>query len=462
MNAGSLGRSMRLSVAEGGLATVMGSLFSGVFLTGFALAMGASRLQIGILFALPALCGIAQLGGSFVIERWGYARRFCVGTTLLSRLIYLPVLLVPLCFPHLSGETKVWWIVGFMAASNVLGSLGGVAWLTWKKALIPASARVAFFGRRNLVNTALSFTVCLAGGLLVEVCGGGSDNRILGFSVVFALAMLCGLVSWGLLACIPDATDPSTKLGLHQFRQRLVAPLREVNFRRIVLFYTTWNLAVNLAAPFVPVFFMQKLGLPFWYIIALNTLASVAGLMANNFWTRLAQRFGMKPAVMLATIGDAFFPLALVFVGPQWTWALLVIHLSGVFNTPLAIGPDNFVLKLAPDTNASPYMAVFRAFVGPATAVAAIVGGWLSGHWMASDLAIGSFAIGGLKLVFLISFAGRLGSLLLLWKVREPQAQSVHYVARVLSRSRRWSRATRGRRAPRPPVVVTEVPAASV
>jgi MFS family permease len=443
MDRSSLGRSLRLSVAEGGLATAMGSLFSGIFLTGFAVSLDASRLQIGTLFALPALCGVAQLAGSWWMERGGQARRLCLLFTLLSRLLYLPVLLVPLLATGLSTEAKVWWVIGLMAISNLLGSLSGVAWLTWIKALVPANLRVAFFGRRNLVNTALSFGVCLAGGLLVDAWGSGDQARIVGFSVVFLIAMSCGLVSWFLMTRIQDGEPVKPPENPASFLPLLAAPLREGNFRRVVLFYTVWNLAVNVAAPFIPVFFMQKLGLPFWYVIALSTLSSVMGLVANNFWVALAQRFGLKPVVMLATLGEAIFPLSLVLVTPQWSWILLVIHLTGIFNTPIAIGPDNLLLKLAPDRNASAYMAVFRAIVGPATAIAAVLGGYLAGAWSGSEFTLGPWAFGGLQLVFLLSFGGRILSLFFLAGVAEPDAHPLAYLVRVFSRSysRRRARA---------------------
>ena len=100
----------------------------------------------------------------------------------------------------------------------------------------------------------------------------------------------------------------------------LAAPLRETNFRRIVFFYTAWNLAANLAIPFFTVFYLQNLGLSLWYIVALNTLTNLSGLAANNFWTRLAERFGMKPVAMIATFGDALYPLCLVFVTGNSVW----------------------------------------------------------------------------------------------------------------------------------------------
>ena len=59
------------SVAEGALATVMTTLLGGVFLTAFALRLGASELQIGLLGATTPLASVAQLAGSWAIERTG-------------------------------------------------------------------------------------------------------------------------------------------------------------------------------------------------------------------------------------------------------------------------------------------------------------------------------------------------------------------------------------------------------
>lgn len=438
MERDALGRGMRLSVAEGGLATAMGSLFSGVFLTGFALSLGASRLQIGILFALPSVCGIAQLLGSYLIERHGGTKPLCLWATAVSRLLFLPVLTVPFLIPASESQANVWWVVALMAASHLFGSIGGVAWLTWIKGFVPAAMRLPFFGRRNLVNTALSFALCLAGGAMLDFWR-ANDQQFTGFAVVFAVAMVCGGVSWFLMRRIPAAE--CTLAPTVSFRQTMLLPLRETNYRRVVFFYAAWNFAVNIAAPFIPVFYLQRLGLPFWYIVVLNTLSSLVGLVANGFWTRLAQRFGIKPVVLLATLGDALYPLCLVFVDQRAAWVLFAIHLTGLFNTPISIGPDNFVLKLAPDRNASSYMAVFRTIVGLMTALAAVSSGWLSSEWTVTDVGSGLLGLGGLRTIFLISCVGRLVSLFVLSGVTEPKAESLLHVARVYQRSRRRARA---------------------
>src|SRR4051812_32670217 len=186
-----LSRAINLSVAEGALATVMGTLVSGVFLTGFALSMGGSRLQIGILAALPALTNFAQIIGSYLIERGGGCKPLCVAALTAGRLLWLPVLLVPLMLTSATGGGAVWCMVLAIAASSILSSVGGVAWLSWIKDMIPAPQRIGFFGRRNLINTGLSLVMGMLGALYLDWSRIGAPTSLTGFVVVFAVAMVC-------------------------------------------------------------------------------------------------------------------------------------------------------------------------------------------------------------------------------------------------------------------------------
>ena len=58
-------------VIEGTFSAVMASLTGGIFLTGFALLLGASKSMIGLLTALPSLATVVQFAGAFLVERSG-------------------------------------------------------------------------------------------------------------------------------------------------------------------------------------------------------------------------------------------------------------------------------------------------------------------------------------------------------------------------------------------------------
>src|SRR5262245_63963070 len=85
-------RTLRLSLADAALSTTLQTLTTGVFLTGFGLAIGASQVQIGALAALPTLGNVAQIVGSYFIERTGQRKGLCIWSTAMARLIWFAIL----------------------------------------------------------------------------------------------------------------------------------------------------------------------------------------------------------------------------------------------------------------------------------------------------------------------------------------------------------------------------------
>ncbi len=417
-------RVTRLSVTEGALATAMGTLISGVFLTGFALNLGASRFAIGILAALPALANMAQLLGAFWLRRYGHRKAFCVGSLAASRAIWLSILAVPWLLDTRWESTLVWWLVGLVAISHAFSALGGVAWLSWIKDLIPEHKRLGFLGLRNQFDTVLALALSIAGAIYLDWWAAEFPGSLNGFLTVLTVAVICGLIGIPILRAIPDpgsihetmtpAASGAASIAAHQG-----------NFRRLVFFYAFWNLSSNLATPFFTVYLIEQLSLPFWHITGLYTLAALVGLFANRYWTRLGNRYGTRPVVFLATLGDALFPLWWLFLSPTSTWALPLIFLSGAFNPPLAIGAPALVMKTAPRHDASLWLGMFNAIMGPVMAVAAVVGGYLASADVSVSLAFTSVSSSGIKLVFLLSFIGRLMSLFLLTRVAEPGAMRI-------------------------------------
>lgn len=432
MDDAKLSRAMTLSVAEGGLATVMGSLIGGVFLTGFALVMGASQLQIGILAGMPVLANFSQLVGALIIERTGSTKRLCVLSSLSSRLLWLPAVIIPLwLFPIRNGDA-VWVMIVAIGVSNVLASVSGIAWLTWTKDLIPISRRINYFGQRNLWNTGLSVTAGLLGAFFLDWYHVQWPESIGSFVIVFAVAIVCGLVSWWLQTGIPEANRfEKSREPLHHV---WFTPLKDRNFRYLVAFYSFWNLSVHIAQPFFSVYMLTELGMPFLWVTGLATLSSTLALLTNNLWSRLSERYGTKPIVMIATCCDVAIPLCWLFVTPERALFAILIHCAGFFSAPLATGPNNLLLSLAPTKSAAPYLGIFNATVGTATAVASIAGGALATFLAESHLSIGSLTLNGLKVIFLLSFAGRLASLVLLSLIREPNAVPVVAVLQSIRR----------------------------
>jgi Major Facilitator Superfamily len=422
MDADQWRRYVRLSVAEGALATAMGTLLSGVFLTGFALSLGANRLAIGILAALPALASLAQLVGARLIERGVSRKRLTVRALSAARLLWLAVLGIPL----LSAAGELGPICGLLALvglSSLFSSLGGVASLSWTREMVPTEQRLGFLGLKHQFNSILALVLSIAGACFIDWWNYEHPGSSGGFMFVLMSAVVCGLVGISVLGRIEEPAAGAAVVPAPEAKSTVRgAPLKDRNFRSLIYFYICWNLASNLAAPFFAVFMLQNLGLPFWQIAALQTFFSMAGLVANRHWTALGKRVGTRPVVFLATLGEAFYPLCWIFITPEATWALPLVFLFGAFGTPLAVGAPTLLMKLAPNELASSYLGTFNAMMGVVMAIAAVAGGYLATHVAVEPVTVGGISMEGLKFVFLISFVGRIGSLWLLRRVHEPGA----------------------------------------
>src|SRR5690606_14864553 len=155
-------RALRMSTVDGAFATIMASLAGGIFLVGFALnVLEASTVQVGILAALPVSANLAQLLGSIFIEMFGRRRLLCIVAVIVSRLMWVPVILLPLAMFDTFSDLRVWLLVLLVGLSCLLGAVSGVAWLEWMSDVIPQNIRGSYLGRRNMVCAASGMVVVL-------------------------------------------------------------------------------------------------------------------------------------------------------------------------------------------------------------------------------------------------------------------------------------------------------------
>ncbi len=424
---------MNFSVMEGALATVMGTLLGGVFLTGFALELGASRFQIGIMAALPTLGHAAQFVGASILNRTGRSKQLCMVATWSSRLLWVPILFVPFLFGEWSSAAQAWIVIAMLAAVSAFGSVGGLAWLDWIKRLVPEDQRVQFLARRNLYNSGLSLAMSLAAALVISWLSRNQSHSVSGFLAVFAMALVCGLVGTILLGRIPpcDSDEPLSSAK----RELFIAPLKSLNFRQLLIGYSVWQFATQLAAPFYAVYMLQKLHLPFWAVMALATSGSLLALAMNGFWTKLKLRFGVRPVVLLATLCDVFLPLAWLFVHPQSLWLVIPVHAFSLLNPPLAMGPQNLLLRIAPNRNSASYLALFNAATGAIGAMGAMVGGSLAmalqGQWNFYEV-----ELTGVQLLFALSGVGKLVGYFCLCQVRDEGSATMSQMLQTLTSER--------------------------
>lgn len=407
VDAAALAHGQRMLVLDTVWASVTGALSGGVILAAFALALGATPLEVGLLAAIPFLTQAAQLPATLMIERWRMRRRMAVLTITGARVLIgasAAVVLLPSPQPALAA------LIALQVVIATLHAVGGCAVNTWLHQLIPREALGRFFSRRMVWGTAVACIATLAAGAWVD--RGPMAGTVQAYAVALVAAALAGLASSVYLARAPEPqmhdAGPAVRTG-----ERLLAPFRDRNYRRLLVFLGAWTVASNVAAPFLTVYLIQQRGYAVATVTGLWVASQVASAATLFWWGRLSDRLSNK--AVLAVVLPLYFAstLALVFVDAvddaRWQLALLgLVHVAmGVATGGIGLASGNLGLKLAPQGQGAAYLASTGLVVAVAGGVAPIAGGAIAQALQASELSalVRWVAPGQREEVALVSFA---------------------------------------------------------
>ncbi|MBU5558038.1 MAG: MFS transporter [Candidatus Aenigmatarchaeota archaeon] len=384
-----LKQALRNSTADGTASSVM-SAITGTYTTPFALALGASDMHIGLLNSLPKLAGtLSQSFAGQWIRATASRKSACNIAALFSRLIWLPIALIPFIFT----DNPIFWLIGLLSISQMASSLATTAWASWMGDLVPVRIMGRYFGMRNAVGGMAAFlTTIIAGTILTTLDG------MFGFTTIFILAVAAGLISNFYLRRIPDVSSVDGRYARSTMKEFVKELKFNIDFRKFTFYITAFYLATYIAAPFFIVSMLKDFNIgyeAFTLIIALNVLTTI---VSQPYWGRLADRFGDKAVLTVCSFFTTMVPGLWLFVHEPIGMAAVYI-LSGFGWAGFDLATFNYLLGV---THHRPsYIANYSMLTGFAIVAGPLIGGFLA----QSDI---SFAtLRGLSMLFLVSFIFR-------------------------------------------------------
>ncbi|MBU1147744.1 MAG: MFS transporter [Candidatus Omnitrophica bacterium] len=384
-----LKKGLRSVIIDGVMSHLMGVLTGGVFLVAIALKLGASNFQIGLLAAIPPLMQLVQLPAIFLIEKIRSRKTVAVYSALIGRFGFLLIALSPFLFSPSTGFLIL--IISVLFYSG-FGGIGGCAWNSWMRDLIPENQMGSFFSNRLRIATILGVFVSLLASMFIDFWKKSfPDVEIYAYSGLFLAGFLAGLIGVFYLSKTPETT---MKVEKTEFLKLLAQPFKDVNFRRLMISLGSWSFAVNLAAPFFTVYMLSKLGLGMSMIVALSILSQVFNFAFLSLWGKWADKFSNKsvlavsgPLFMLSILGWTFttMPEKYFLTFP----ILIVIHIiMGIAIAGVTIASGNIGLKLAPKGHATAYLAANTLVNSFAAGIAPILGGKFADFFAARNLSL--------------------------------------------------------------------------
>ncbi len=411
-------RALRLSNIEAIAATVHVSLTGGAFQTGFALWLGASSFWMGVIGAAPTFAALVQLVSSVAVERLGRRKGMTAWFSLLSRSVWLPILLIPWVLP---ADLRLYGFVALLIASSVAIQVPVPAFTSWLSDLVPADHRGRYFGRRNMLAGLTAMAASLPPAwFLDKAVDGGLVSKPVGFAVLFGVAVAFGLVSFLVLLRQPEPpmarSESATSGGLAGMVSAYRGPLRDRAFRRVLWFSGVFAVGQFIAAPFYTVYALQELKLSYMWLQVLGAVASLASLASMPLWGYLSDKFGNRPLLVIAVAGVSLTPLPWVAANPNaMTVTLAILCLNNVFGGVMWAGVGllqfNVLIEATPTEGRSVYVGALSAITGIAGGAAPIVGGIIVAFLGDHPVRLTGVALNAYHVLFALNAAIRVVSL---------------------------------------------------
>ncbi len=431
---------MRWITWDGVLAKVFVLLTSGVFLTGFALKVGASEALIGVLAGLPRLSQLMQPLGAYFVERWQMRKKISVWVFGPARLVWLFVVILPL-LGYAGGRSHLALAVLFAVAlgSGLMTGFASCSWMAWMAELIPADRRGAFFGRRTMLAGVLAaFTGYLAGKFVDYWEAGHGEDDPIGLLLVFAVALIFGLASWYTLVRCPE--PPIEKRPQSQpilFGLMLREAWADGNFRRFVYAIAMLSFGVWTMGPFYSVYMIETLELPYSTMNLLGACSAGGSLLMVQLLGRLSDHFGNRPVLLTCLLGVALVPTLWLFsAGGAW-WPLIIAHfVGGAVWAGVFLAQMNLVFKITPEKLKSVYIGIFYALTSAPSLISPVLGGLFLQHTGSLTLGAGPWTFTNYHVLMVVSTVIRFAAIPIFHGVKEPEAKRVVHMMRVLSHVR--------------------------
>jgi MFS family permease len=411
--------------------TVMVQLTGGVFLTGFALSLGAGPLTIGIIAALPLAMKVAQLALSWWIERAGHWRVSAVAGAALGRGILIVVPVLALTRDH--DDVRLVLLVVILTISALGNAVFELSFLTWLAELIPEPLRGVFWGKRGRNAGTVGIGASILASLLLDkgpTSPGAANSR---FALIFAAGALAGCAGIYVLWLLPQPRRQSSRAPRVNIAATLTAPTRDANFRTFLLFSALWSFAAGFMAPFYMVHMLRNLGLSFLAVTMLVALTNVLMAATQTYWGWLGDRFGTKPVMRIGAYLIALTPLIWLLAGPGRIWPVVIAQvLSGIGWSAFHVSQSNLLLKLAPEAARPSYLGAFGAASGIAEGVAPL----LCGAVLALAQVDNTPSVTAFRVMMIVQFAlFALTTIIPQW-IAEPRGTAVGHLIRVMGRYR--------------------------
>jgi len=337
--------------------------------------LGASTFQVSMLTFMPALTGLllAIPLGQFlqtrknIIPWFSFARLAVVSSYALTGLIIF----------FLPKAASVIGILGIWALATIPQTILSIAFSVVMNYIAGPEGRYELMTHRwSVLGFTNAFTALLAGQFL---------DRLpfpINYQLVFIALSAGGLISYYFSSHINlKALEPvvsTERFSIKKWAKNYAHLIwGEKPFVSFVIKRFVFLTGSALAAPLLPIYFVNTLHASDFWIALINIAANTTVIIGYFFWMKQTRRRGSRMVLLATTFGASLYPIMVALSHQVWP-VVLYAGIFGIFNAGLNLVFFDELMKRVPISYSATFIAAAQGLQYMSSIVAPLLATWLS------------------------------------------------------------------------------------
>jgi len=388
-------------IYEGSTSMIIFALAGGAFISGFANSLGATDGFNGIIGAIPALTGVIQIFSALFFEKREHRKLLITLFAFLGRLLFGAIFLIPIFI--LNKEISLNMLLFIYTIAFLLLGFVGPPISGWLVDLTPENIRGKYLARKDAVSLAFVTVATLAFGKLLDIFR-NNNHESRGFIVIGVGLFILAFCELFFLSSIKEPLvnkkDDSITL-----RKSILEPIMNKSFRKVVILFMVWNIALFIALPFFSVYMVTRLHLSYTYIMIMGLIGAIVRVLVVKYWGNLADTKSWEQATKYSIATLALCHFSWFFVNNQTAYILVPIMnvLGGIAWGGVSIALFNIQFLYAPKETRTIYIGGCAAYGGVIGFASTILGSKILDALSPYKISIRGFEFSNMQIIFLIS-----------------------------------------------------------
>lgn len=343
------------------------------FLSIYAIRLGASPFELGLIASLP---GLVLIVSTMLSVWWRTRYPDSVRAVFLPGLGFRLVFLLPAFAPFFPTELQVLWLIVAATLPAIPQGVAGAIFIVLTREAITDQERMnALVSRRNLAMNAGIAIGAMAFGYLLE-----STAFPLNYQLVFITAFVFSLVSQWHVDRV-KVVNPAPVLLTRKPEVQAHPPARPV-WREPAVVSMSWltmgsHLAFFAIVAVVPLYLVERLNATESFIAMFGILELIGGSIVASVGERIIRQIGTRNLIAVGMFGTVLATVIIAFASVR-ELTLLAALITGGSWAAAGIGVYGYFMEITPNQYIQRAGMIYQQVIALALFVGPMIGSMLA------------------------------------------------------------------------------------